>query len=55
MPTDNRTSFTCPKCGMTSYHPKDVEHGYCGNCHDWTEDYLPLNYSGLDRSFDDSF
>ena len=21
---------------MTSAHPKDVEQGYCGNCHDWT-------------------
>jgi len=21
---------------MTSYHPKDIEHGYCGNCHDFT-------------------
>ena len=20
-------------CGMKSYHPKDVEHKYCGNCH----------------------
>jgi len=29
-------TFTCPRCGMTSAHPKDVEHGYCGNCHDWT-------------------
>ena len=29
-------SFTCPRCGMTSHHPKDIEQGYCGNCHDWT-------------------
>lgn len=29
-------SITCPKCQMTSYHPKDVELGYCGNCHDYT-------------------
>ena len=28
--------FTCPRCGMTSHNPKDVEQGYCGNCHDWT-------------------
>jgi hypothetical protein len=28
--------FTCPRCGMTSYHPADAEHGYCGNCRDWT-------------------
>jgi hypothetical protein len=29
-------SITCPVCGMTSYHPKDVEHAYCGNCHEYT-------------------
>lgn len=29
-------SFTCPRCGATSYHPKDVEFGYCGRCHDFT-------------------
>lgn len=29
-------TFTCPKCGATSAHPKDVEEGYCGNCHRWT-------------------
>jgi len=30
---DNPSSITCPLCGMTSYHPKDVEHRYCGNCY----------------------
>lgn len=30
------TRFTCPKCGLTSAHPTDVEQGYCGNCHEWT-------------------
>lgn len=29
-------SITCPRCGMTSWHPKDVEEGYCGHCHAWT-------------------
>lgn len=28
-------SFTCPRCGMTSHHPDDVRHQYCGNCHDF--------------------
>lgn len=28
-------SITCPKCGKTSYHPKDVEEKYCGNCHEF--------------------
>jgi len=27
------SSYTCPACGMTSYHPEDVRHEYCGNCH----------------------
>lgn len=30
-------SFTCPRCGMMSYHPDDVREGYCGSCHDWTQ------------------
>ena len=29
-------SFTCPRCGRTSYHPEDIRWGYCGNCHDYT-------------------
>ena len=28
-------AFSC-KCQMTSHHPADEEHGYCGNCHDFT-------------------
>jgi ribosomal protein S27AE len=31
-----RAGFTCPVCGGTSHHPKDVEQGYCGRCHAWT-------------------
>jgi ribosomal protein L37E len=30
-------SITCPRCGLTSYHPKDIAEGYCGRCHDWTQ------------------
>ena len=26
-------AITCNTCNMTSYHPKDIEHKYCGNCH----------------------
>ena len=26
-------SITCPQCGRTSYHPQDIRHMYCGNCH----------------------
>lgn len=29
-------SFTCPKCKLTSHHPEDERHGYCGNCHEFT-------------------
>jgi ribosomal protein S27AE len=25
-------SITCPKCGRTSYHPKDIAEHYCGVC-----------------------
>lgn len=32
-------SFRCPRCGMVSYHPKDIAEGYCGaSCHDFTRD-----------------
>jgi hypothetical protein len=29
--------ITCPKCGRTSYHSKDIAERYCGACgdHDW--------------------
>ena len=29
-------SITCPVCGMTSYHPRDIKEGFCGKCDDWT-------------------
>jgi ribosomal protein L37E len=29
-------SITCPRCGLTSYHPHDVAQRYCPNCHWWT-------------------
>ena len=29
-------AFTCRLCGMTSYHPKDEEQGYCSACHAFT-------------------
>lgn len=29
-------SFTCPRCGAVSHHPKDEQQGYCGRCHDFT-------------------
>lgn len=30
-------SITCPKCGMTSHNHLDVEHRYCGACHQFHE------------------
>ena len=29
-------SFTCPRCNVTSHHPKDVAQGYCVRCHEFT-------------------
>lgn len=37
-------SFTCPRCGRTSYHPDDVANNYCGNCHWWTGDPILGQY-----------
>ena len=31
--SSDERSYTCPKCGATSYNAKDIEHGYCGACH----------------------
>lgn len=25
-------AITCHRCGMTSHHPQDVQHRFCGNC-----------------------
>jgi hypothetical protein len=48
--TDDRPSFTCPKCDATSYHPKDVEFGYCGACHEFTGDSHPHRVPGWEGS-----
>lgn len=29
-------TIACPVCDRTLTHPKDIEEGYCGNCHAWT-------------------
>lgn len=29
-------SFTCTMCWRTSHNPNDAEHGWCGNCHNYT-------------------
>lgn len=28
-------AFMCPNCFMVSFHPKDLEQKYCGNCHEF--------------------
>lgn len=33
---EEQPSITCPVCDMTSYHPMDIEMGWCGNCQDYT-------------------
>lgn len=30
--------FVCQRCGAVSYNPNDIAQGYCGRCHDWTDD-----------------
>jgi hypothetical protein len=37
------TSFTCPRCDMTSHNPTDLMEGYCGNCHDYTGPDNPMD------------
>lgn len=38
----NTDSITCPECHMTSYHPMDIEMGWCSNCHGYTSPVNPL-------------
>jgi hypothetical protein len=34
---DKVTAFyKCPVCQAISYHPQDIEYGYCGRCNDFT-------------------
>lgn len=31
-------SIKCPKCRLVSYNTNDIQHKFCGNCHEWHED-----------------
>lgn len=35
----------CNKCGKISFHPKDIQERYCGNCHKFHEENL-LSHEG---------
>ena len=37
-PNEEPPSYTCPRCGMKSYHRIDIKHRYCGNCHQFEDD-----------------
>lgn len=28
--------YTCPVCGITSYHPMDLKYGWCASCNEFT-------------------
>lgn len=36
---NNGAAIKCSMCGLTSYHPDDVKHRYCGNCHLFHDDH----------------
>ena len=47
-----RERITCPRCGMTSYHPEDVRQRYCAGCHIFHDDdeaLLSIALAGLGR------
>jgi len=27
--------YTCPRCGLRSYNPNDIEQRYCVQCHEF--------------------
>jgi len=44
-------SITCHTCGLTSYHPKDVEQRYCGKCHKFHDD--EADKQSIQRMYDE--
>lgn len=46
---DDGQSITCLVCGMTSHHPKDVEHCHCGKCNKFHD--VPDPVSLVDDQF----
>lgn len=37
----------CLQCGLTSWHSKDVEFKYCGNCNKFHEDEMRDEWARL--------
>ena len=35
-------SFTCKRCGLTSHNENDEDHRYCGVCHIYEDELLPV-------------
>lgn len=33
---DDAPRYTCPRCGTTTYHPDNIEQGFCDECQNWT-------------------
>lgn len=40
-------SYTCPFCGAVSHNPNDALFRYCGRCHEWGDEPLPLRVAPL--------
>jgi hypothetical protein len=38
--TDPPPAFTCPICGLNSWHPKDGEEQFCSRCDKFVEDII---------------
>jgi ribosomal protein L37E len=48
--TGGPVAIRCLICHRTSYHPGDVEHRYCANCHWFHEDrWVAHDGSGASR------
>lgn len=40
VPRRSQSSIACPRCERVSWNRNDVEHGYCGNCHQYHIDMV---------------
>lgn len=46
--TAEAPSFTCPRCGAKSFNRNDIEHRYCGRCHEFVDDVVLSNRAQWD-------